>query len=110
MDKKVFKILIIVVVAVSLAGLGTYFYLASSGIKVKNATGGVQTQGNNAAPVQIEVGGVKAGGESGQGLLSVCMDKCGDDVCQKTDPNCGEGGNLNCVCPETPQDCPQDCK
>lgn len=42
------------------------------------------------------------------GGLSVCVDECGNGVCQKTDPECKD--NMNCICSETPQECPQDCK
>lgn len=43
------------------------------------------------------------------GALTVCSDKCGDGICQKTDPSC-KNKDLNCTCPETAQECPQDCK
>ena len=52
--------------------------------------------------------GVQTEGTDSERLI-ICADKCGDGVCQKTDPTC-EKGNLNCVCAETKQDCPQDCK
>ncbi|OGZ62451.1 MAG: hypothetical protein A3C58_03625 [Candidatus Staskawiczbacteria bacterium RIFCSPHIGHO2_02_FULL_34_10] len=45
----------------------------------------------------------------GGGGLFICSDLCGDGICQKTEPTC-KNGSLNCICPETPQECPQDCK
>ena len=52
---------------------------------------------------EIKTEGIKSGG-----TLNVCLDQCGDGICQKTDQNCKEG-NLNCLCPETLVNCPQDC-
>lgn len=62
---------------------------------------------NDVPQVQIEVGGVGVKpGESG-GTLMVCQDKCGDNICQTIDPSCT---SMNCPCPETKEDCLQDCK
>ena len=63
-----------------------------------------QSQQNKKVPM-VEIGGetITSGG------LSVCLDKCGDGTCQAQETIC-EGGNLNCVCIETPAECPQDCK
>ena len=41
-------------------------------------------------------------------VLLVCVDKCGDGVCQEVATDCKEG-NLNCACLENITDCPQDC-
>ena len=120
-DKKILIILIIALVVILLLGIWIYRYLSAGGAKIENSAGGVQTQApateqnsnqnNNSPPqVQIPAGGVQSQGENGGGTLSVCLDKCGDGICQKTDPNCGKDNNLNCICPETPQECPQDCK
>jgi len=116
-DKKILLILIVVIAAVLLVGFMVYQYMVSPATKMQNSTGGAQTEvqgspkeDNNNPQVQVEVGGIQAQGGNGQGMLSVCLDKCGDGVCQKTDPNCGKDNNLNCICPETPQDCPEDCK
>ena len=40
--------------------------------------------------------------------LFICSDKCGDGICQDKS-SCSEG-SLNCICPEVPMECPQDCK
>jgi hypothetical protein len=113
MDKKVWITLIIVAVLI-LAGFAVYKYSArpAENANTQNSAGGAETEvppdNNQDIPeisdVQIQT---ENGGESG-GLI-VCVDKCGDNVCQKTDPSC-QPNSMNCVCPETSQDCPQDCK
>lgn len=108
-DKKILIILIAVVVAILLIVFVAYKYILSPGIKVQNSAGGAQTE-KQTQQVQVQVGGVGAQGTNGGGTLSVCIDKCGDGICEKTDPNCSADNNLNCICPETPQECPQDCK
>lgn len=42
-----------------------------------------------------------------QSGIFVCVDKCGDGICQPPEKECD---NLNCVCLENPQECPADCK
>ena len=59
----------------------------------------------NQPTVDVQVGGVTTT-EGGGGLL-VCVVRCGDKVCQKT-LVCPKG-DLNCVCDETPESCPEDC-
>lgn len=49
------------------------------------------------------------GTTSASAFLMVCVDKCGDNVCQDTVSTCQEN-DLNCTCQETKQECPQDCK
>lgn len=44
-----------------------------------------------------------------QGGLTVCVDQCGDGICQNAVPSCEEN-NLNCICLENTSDCPQDCR
>jgi hypothetical protein len=101
-----------------LGGFVIYQYMIGPAAKVQNVTGGAQT-GEKSSPsptisapqVQTPVGGAQTQGSNDTaGTFSVCSDKCGDGVCQKTDPNCGKNNNLNCTCLETPQECPQDCK
>ncbi len=110
LDKKVLIILITALVVILLIGFIVYKYISGSLVDVKNLTGGAQTEQNNTPQVQIQADGVQVQGENGGGTFSVCLDKCGDGVCQETDPNCGKGNGLNCICPENPQECPQDCK
>lgn len=116
-DKKVLIIAVIAVVVILLVGLVVYKYVYNSANNVQNLTDGAQSDKTptpdstvNTPQVQIQAGGVQTQGGNGAGTLLVCSDKCGDGICQKTDPKCGNENNLNCVCPETPEECPQDCK
>jgi len=118
-DKKILLILVAVILLLLLAGFLIYWYISIPATGAYNLTGGVQTENTsnnqnkpttNTPQIQIQAGGVQVQGENGGGSLSVCLDKCGDGICQKTDPNCGKDNNLNCICPETPQECPQDCR
>lgn len=123
MNKKSLIILIAVIVIILLAGAGVYLYFQAPAPSVENSAGGAETtqkeekegvvDGQNKASenqqYDAQIGGIKVeGGNSGG--LTVCSDRCGDGVCQQADPDCGAGNNLNCVCPETKDDCPQDCK
>ena len=122
MNKKILSIVLVLVVVI-LAG-GVYAWKASSAkpAKVENSIGGTNTEIKQPeqpkvqpeqpkAPAktgtQIEVGGVKAESETGQGSLNICLDKCGDGICQKEDKDCAGG---TCVCAEAHEDCPEDCK
>lgn len=117
MERKNLIILIIALVVILSLGFMAYKYASGFGAKVENLKGRAQIQNNssnnssaNNQQAQVEVGGVQAQGEGGFGTLSVCVDKCGDGICQKTDSTCGKDNNLNCICPETHQGCPHDCK
>lgn len=123
LDKKTLFILVIILIVILLVSFMVYKYVAGFKTGAQNLSSGTQIQKGsdkissgsagsiaNNQQVQIEVGGVQAEGNTGLGALSVCLDKCGDGICQKTDPNCSKNNNLNCICPETPQECPQDCK
>lgn len=123
MDKKILIILIVALTIILVIGFIIFNYVNSSAVDVQNSIGGAQTEqktenisaDNNTPTVntpqeQIEVDGIQVEGIMGAGTLSVCLDKCGDDICQKTDPSCGTDNNLNCICLESPQECPQDCK
>jgi len=59
--------------------------------------------------VHVEAGGFTAEGTNGAGSFTICLDKCGDSICQKEDTACTPG-DFNCTCHETPKECPQDCK
>ena len=111
-DKKVLLILIATVVVILLVGFMVYQHINNSSSKVQNLTGGAQAESNSSPTLivsspQIQI---EAQGIGGQGGLTICSDKCGDGICQKTDPTCGKDNNLNCICAETNQDCPDDCK
>jgi hypothetical protein len=107
-DKKILIILITAIVVILLFGFVIYQYMLGSGVKVQNITGGAGDQGKptiSAPEVQIE-----AQGGNDPGSLSICSDKCGDGICQRTDTDCGGEDNPNCTCLETAQECPQDCE
>ena len=121
-DKRILIILIVALVVILLIGFIVYQYMFFPAGKVQNLTGGEQTEeksndvsGDQGKPiidapqVQIQAGDVQAQGDSGGGTFSICLDKCEDGICQKIDSNCGED-DISCICPETPQECPQDCK
>ena len=101
MKKKNIIIVLVLLVIILVVG----FFVLSNKTEQKNST-------NNNVPqvqVQLQNGAVVAqpSNNSSQGSLTVCLDKCGDGICQ-TNPDCKPGAN--CLCPETKQECPQDCK
>jgi len=112
-DKKVLIWLVIALVVILLIGIGIFRYISKSGIEVQDSAGGIKTEAlgtdNNTSQLQIQAGDVQVEGNNGGGTLTVCADECGDGVCQK-DNICDVNNNLNCICSETPQECPQDCK
>jgi len=119
MNKKILIISIIVLVVVLALGFIVYKYIVSVPVEVQNVAGGAQVQNDasdQAKPdasnpqIKVEAGGVEVSPKNGGGTFNICLDKCGDGICQKTDPKCGEDINLGCVCLEASQDCPQDCK
>lgn len=118
-DKKVLVILIVVLALVLLIGFAAYKYLTKSASSVQNSIGGANTENQNPADsgenqsdgipsVQVQLQAV-GGAEEDDGF-SVCLDKCGDGQCQASDSGCDRANNMNCICPETAQECPQDCK
>ena len=112
MNKNNLIISAVLLAVVLVAGFFAYQYFTGAKIENNNPSDGQNqhsaevTPGDNSIienPVQIEA-------DTGGGGLTICMDKCGDNVCQKSDPDCDTKKSMNCICPETPQDCPQDCK
>ena len=110
MNKKILIISIIVLVVVLALGFIVYKYIVSVPVEVQNVAGGAQVQNDASDQVKVDVDGIKTEPVNGGGTFNICLDKCGDGICQETDPKCGEDINLGCVCLETSQDCPQDCK
>lgn len=121
-DKKILIILIVILVIFSVAGYFVFKYTREIRIKVQDSAGGVNTeeQGqldeNTELPSSEENPSVEIGSpeielesepDSQPGIL-VCLDKCGDKICQESDNECKN--SMNCVCPETKQDCPTDCQ
>jgi hypothetical protein len=118
-DKKVLVILIVALVLVLLIGFAAYKYLTESASSVQNSVGGANTENQNPADsgknqpenipsVQVQL--QAAGGAEEDDGFSVCLDKCGDGQCQASDPGCDKKNNMNCICSETKEECPQDCK
>lgn len=112
------KILIISVALIVLAsGFYFYNYLVVSNVKVETkleettntGTVNLKEEGLFKTPEQVKKEVKETPKDNSGGFLSVCVDKCGDGVCQKVDTVC-ESGGLNCVCEENLQECPQDCR
>lgn len=113
-DKKVLTILIIALIVILVSTFLIYKYISSSKTGVENTAGGVNTEEQknqeNLLTPQIEIEAEAVTGDSSSGgMLIVCLDKCGDSICQKIDEKC-QSQSLNCICPETKEECPQDCK
>lgn len=123
------KIIIASVIAVILLAVAGFFYyqfylgknpapVANENANVKNTDTTQQNIDTQTAPsanqdtpsAKLEAGGTfKAEGTNGGGMLLICEDRCGDGVCENKAEDCS-ANTLKCVCPETPQDCSQDCK
>ena len=113
-DKKVLIWLIAVLVIAALAGIAAYMRLVKNAVEVQNSAGGASTENNesqqNSPDIELELGDAQVEGGAGSGGLIICSDRCGDNVCQTEDPECPGENSLNCVCLETPEECPQDCE
>jgi len=90
-DKKVLVTLFILILALILVGFFVYKQIA------------------NPLPVELKSGDVEFQSETGSGTLTVCTYECGNGLCQIDDPVCLDD-SLSCICPETPENCPQDCQ
>jgi len=129
MNKK-YIILGVVALVLILGGLAFYQYSISNTKNIQmqqenNTVNNDSTQQNagqdqNSKPLdnQAQMEGIKTNGSGNsnssgntgpQGGLIVCVDKCGDGVCQKDNTSC-DSKSLNCTCQESFQECPQDCK
>jgi len=125
-DKKVLIVSAVCLIIVLLAVVLIFRSFSPGTPEIQNSVGGTNTsepenqstqssdqpavqETNESSQVQSETGiRVEAQAENGGGTLFMCEDKCGDGVCQADDPNCAQTGS--CVCAETADDCPQDCK
>lgn len=105
MKNKFIYLTVIIILILGFFGFLGYEYLKNqSPVKV-------QKNPQDSLPIQIDSSGIEINGQSQNPGLTVCLDKCGDGICQTSDPDCGkEGSNLNCICPETKQECFADCK
>jgi len=120
MDKKILITLIIVLVTILLAVFLFYKYIGSIVIEVENTAGGSNTEmqleqqssgDEDITDLMPEIE-VQANSDSNDAeMLIVCLDKCGDSICHDTEKEWQqEDKNSNSICPENPQECPQDCK
>jgi len=127
-DKKVLTVALILLVIILAVGLFAYKSLNIQNPEVENSLGGVNTESpegegqqnfpsenNQPINVEAETNGSQSGiqieaeATNGGGTLTMCLDECGNGVCQAKDDECAKTGS-NCVCPETSADCPTDCK
>ena len=102
------KVLIAVaIILVVLVGIVLLKQIFDNDSNVQNSAGGAKIE--NIGP-NVELGDIEieTKGSSSSGGLTVCTERCGDGVCQTKDDAC-VNENLSCICPETLQDCPQDC-
>lgn len=117
MDKKIVIISIVVLIlALVTAFLGYRYFMPKETENVDSFINNVpadqqtnQTETAEDMPgVEVGGGGITVEGYTDGGGLTICADKCGDGICQKTNTECSDK-NLNCVCVEVPEECPQDC-
>ncbi|MBU4204797.1 hypothetical protein KKE19_01545 [Patescibacteria group bacterium] len=105
--KNIYIIIGIVVVALAVYGAYSWYSVSSQEQPSNNGIEGETGQ------EQLEVSGPENNNPVGeeekpntnQGGLIICRDLCGDGICLNS--VCSD--DMNCPCPETPEDCPQDC-
>lgn len=85
-----------------------YQYSAEQKAEEQNTVTDTNQNSQPEPEVKLENTGIEIQGGGG-GSLTICADKCGDNICQSTVPEC-KAGSPNCICVETKNDCPQDCK
>jgi len=111
-DKKLLIIAAVFIILILIGSFFVYKYLIAidSDIKLNQESLEQQTPENQEAKKDdTQMEGIQAEvNNENVGTLTICSDRCGDGVCQKEDLIC-ENNNLNCICQETYQDCPQDC-
>lgn len=106
MKNKILMIVILVVPLLFIGGFSLYKHIVPTKTDyiIRETGDNSEKTSNNTADQKNKIEDIPTG-------LYVCADRCGDNICQFADPECGEENtNLNCICPETNQDCPQDCK
>ena len=114
-NKKVLIISLVVLVLVVVVAGGLLAYksikINNPQIQEKKNTENKNAENKNAdnkvvvPDVQVQVNTKDTSKD--QAFLTVCLDNCGDGICQKIDTTCEGSGN--CICPETFKDCPKDC-
>jgi len=110
-DKKILIIVGVIAIIILIAIFFAFEYSKSVGETVQNeeesTTIGASNSDQIQSPVSLE--GIQAETESGlQSDFTICVQRCGDGICQPAGTICID--NLNCVCAETKVDCPNDCK
>lgn len=93
MNKKIVLILILAVVVLGCGAFGYNYFMKEE-----------------AKPsVQVLPDGVTVEGTNGGGQFTFCADKCGDGICQLNGSACDDT-DFSCICQETKEACPADCK
>lgn len=118
-DKKILIMLVVILIAVLSAGFFVFKYLKEiktvpqdsalqeSLEKEEKADEDFELLPSEEEQPSIDAGSLQIETEQQAGLF-ICVDKCGDNICQASDPECKN--NMNCVCLETKEECPKDCK
>lgn len=109
-NKKQLIIWGVVVVVLILGGIAFYQYSPSGNVNKQDNTDSIEelTKENNPSDNKIGVEAIVGESDGGvQGGIIVCAYKCGDGVCQ-SNVQC-ESGDMNCICVENVQECPEDC-
>ena len=114
MDKKILYTIGAIIIILIVAGVAYFMYWNNQGSNVPLNNAVSNTESSNTAtqtqPTTVDAGvTIKSVNSGTSGSITVCSDKCGDNICQKTDTSCTPG-SLNCICAESHQDCPADCK
>ncbi len=116
MSKKNIIILIIILIIIGLGAFYSYKMLSAPKNDLTQSTASNTLDENNSTtePQQDSGAQIEVQDDSGNVVdnnsLNVCVDQCGDGVCQTTDPECSLTHYLNCICLENAQTCPQDCQ
>jgi len=93
--QKITLIFIGIIILAGLLSLGVYLYNLKKPVEPVKNSGNEQVQKKEEPRIE------------NVGVITVCQYKCGDGICQKDDGVCND---MNCICAETPKDCPEDCK
>lgn len=100
MNKKIILILIVAFAVFFIAGVLVFQYINKIESTENNSVNTEKSPANSEAVKNKE-------NKENKGSLIICADKCGDGICQISNEDCGE---IDCICLETPQDCPKDCQ
>jgi len=118
-DKKVLIVISVILAVVLIAAFVAYKYSsdAQRALETNNEENKIETANDQTVDLEetvSEQNGDKPSVDINiptidtQPGLTVCVEKCGDGICQPAGTACND--NLNCTCAETREDCPQDCK